>query len=44
MADAVVADLDRLHGEDYRHKLLAAGPLQSAGRYLRYLFGKITGR
>jgi lipopolysaccharide biosynthesis protein len=44
MADAIVADLDRLHGEDYQRKLLAAGPLQSAGRYLRYLFGKVTGR
>ncbi len=44
MADAIVADLDRLYGEDCRRKLLAAGPLQTAGRYLRYLFGKVTGR
>ena len=44
MADAIVADLDRLYGEDCRRKLLAAGPLQTAGRYLRYLSGKLTGR
>ena len=44
MADAVIADLDRLYGEEYRRKFLTAGPLQSAGRYLRYLFGKVTGR
>ena len=44
MADAVAADLDRLYGEDYRHRFLAAGPLHAAGRYLHYLFGKVTGR
>jgi hypothetical protein len=44
MADAVVTDLDRLYGEDYRHRFLAAGPLHAAGRYLHYLFGKVTGR
>ena len=44
MADAIVADLDRLYGEDYRRTFLKAGRFQAAGRYLRYLFGKITGR
>ena len=44
MADAVVADLDRLYGEAYRRAFLTAGPLRAFGRYLRYLSGKITGR
>ena len=44
MADAIVADMDRLYGEDYRHKFLSASRLQALGRYLRYLSGKVTGR
>ena len=43
-AQAIVADLDRLYGEDYRCKFLSENRLQSAARYLRYLSGKITGR
>ena len=44
MAQAVVSDLDRLYGEAYRRRFLSAGPLRASGRYLRYLFRKITGR
>ena len=44
MAKAVVADLDRLYGEEYRRKFLSGNRLQSALRYLRYLSEKITGR
>ena len=44
MAQAVMADLDRLYGEEYRRVFLAAGPLRAFGRYLRYLSGKLTGR
>ena len=39
-AAAVIADLDRLYGEEYRRSFLAAGPLRAFGRYLRYLSGK----
>ena len=44
MAAAIVADMERLYGEDYRRAFLAAGPLRAFGRYLRYLSGKLTGR
>ena len=44
MADAVVADMDRLYGEEYRRWFLSATPLRAFGRYLRYLSGKLTGR
>ena len=44
MAEAIVADMDRLYGETYRHKFLSDNRVQSAARYLRYLFGKFTGR
>ena len=44
MADAVVADMDRLYGEEYRRSFLGAGPLRAFGRYLRYLSRKLTGR
>ena len=44
MADAIVADMDRLYGEEYRHKFLSASRFQSVGRYLRYLSRKVTGR
>ena len=44
MASAVIADMDRLYGEDYRRKFLSASRLQAFGRYLRYLSGKVTGR
>ena len=44
MAHAVVADMDRLFGESYRRRFLGLGRLQAAGRYLHYLFGKVTGR
>ena len=44
MADAVVADMDRLYGEEYRRWILSATPLRAFGRYLHYLFGKLTGR
>ena len=40
MADAVIADMDRLYGEAYRRAFLAASPLRAFGRYLCYLFGK----
>ena len=43
-AQAIVADMDRLYGEDYRRKFLSDNRLQSAVRYLCYLSGKITGR
>lgn len=44
ITDAVVADMDRLYGEEYRRSFLSATPLQAFGRYLRYLSGKLTGR
>ena len=44
MARAVIADMDRLYGETYRRKFLASDRFQATGRYLRYLFGKVTGR
>ena len=44
MAAAIVADLDRLHGEAYRCRFLSDGPFRSALRYLRYLWRKVTGR
>ena len=44
ITDAVVADLDRLYGKEYRRWFLAATPLQAFGRYLRYLSVKLTGR
>jgi len=44
MADAVISDLDRLYGEEYRRWFLSATPLRAFGRYLRYLSGKLTGR
>jgi len=44
MADAVISDLDRLYGEEYRRWYLSATPLHAFGRYLRYLSGKLTGR
>lgn len=44
MTDAVVADMDRLYGEEYRRSFLSATPLRAFGRYLRYLSGKLTGR
>lgn len=44
MAEAVVADMDRLYGEPYRRKFLSDNRLQSAVRYLRYLFRKFTDR
>ena len=44
MTDAVVADMDRLYGEEYRRSFLSATPLSAFGRYLRYLSGKLTGR
>ena len=40
MADAVIADMDRLYGEEYRRAFLGASPLRAWGRYLRYLFRK----
>ena len=42
MAEAIVADLDRLYGEEYRRKFLAAGPLRAFGRYLGYLSRKCS--
>jgi lipopolysaccharide biosynthesis protein len=44
MSDAIIVDIDRLYGEDYRRKFLSAGSLRAFGRYLRYLSGKVTGR
>ena len=44
MAQAVIADLDRLYGEAYRRRFLSAGPLRAFCRYLRYLSRKVTGR
>ena len=44
ITDAVVADLDRLYGQEYRRWFLATTPLQAFGRYLRYLSIKLTGR
>lgn len=43
-ARAVVADVDRLYGEDYRRDFLEAGRLRAFARYLGYLAGKVTGR
>jgi lipopolysaccharide biosynthesis protein len=44
MAQAIIADQDRLYGPEYRREFLSANRLQAFGRYLRYLSGKITGR
>ena len=44
MKDAIVADMDRLYGKEYRHKFLSASRFQAVGRYLRYLVGKVRGR
>ena len=44
MAQAIVSDLDRLYGEEYRRKFLSASNLNAFGRYFRYLIGKVTGR
>lgn len=44
MSDAIMADMDRLYGEEYRRKFLSAGPLRAFGRYLRYLSRKVMGR
>ena len=44
MALAIVADLDRLYGKEYRRWFLSATPLRAFGRYFRYLSGKLTGR
>ena len=44
MRDAIVADMDRLYGKEYRHKFLSAGRFQAIGRYLRYLIGKVKGQ
>jgi lipopolysaccharide biosynthesis protein len=44
LAQAVVADLDRLYGPEYRREFLSASRLQAFGRYLRYLSRKITGQ
>ena len=44
MAQAVMADLDRLYGEEYRRAFLSAGPLRAFCRYLRYLSCKLTGQ
>jgi len=40
MAQAVIADMDRLYGEDYRRAFLSAGPLRAFGRYMGYLARK----
>ena len=40
MAEAVTADLDRLHGEDCRRAFLTGGRLRAFGRYLGYLARK----
>jgi lipopolysaccharide biosynthesis protein len=40
MAQAVIADMDRLYGEDYRRSFLSAGRLRAFGRYLGYLARK----
>ena len=40
MKEAIVADLDRLYGEEYRRGFLSAGPLCAFGRYLGYLSRK----
>lgn len=44
LKDAVMADIDRLYGEEYRRWFFAATPIRAFGRYLRYLSGKLTGR
>ena len=44
MTRAIVADMDRLFGDDYRRRFLSSGPVRSSLRYLRYLLGKVTGR
>ena len=40
MEQAVIADMDRLYGEDYRRAFLSAGRLRACGRYLGYLARK----
>ena len=40
MNESVLADLDRLYGEDYRRRFLSVGPLRAFGRYLGYLSRK----
>ena len=40
MTQAVIADLDRLYGEDYRRAFLSAGRPRAFGRYLGYLARK----
>ena len=40
MAQAVIADMDRLYGEDYRRAFLSAGRLRAFGRYLGYMVRK----
>ena len=44
MAQAVISDMDRLYGEDYRRKFLESSQLRAFSRYLHYLSRKITGR
>lgn len=44
MREAVMTDMDRLYGEEYRRSFFEAGPLRAFGRYLRYLSRKLTGR
>ena len=44
MADAIVADMDRLYGESYRRQFLSYNRLKAAVRYLHYLSGKIMDR
>ena len=40
MAQAVIADMDRLYGEEYRRAFLSVGRLRAMGRYLCYLARK----
>jgi len=40
-AGPVLADAERLFGEEYTRKLLSCGILASAGRYLAYLLSKV---
>lgn len=40
MAEAVLADMDRLYGKDYRREFLTGGRLRAFGRYLGYLARK----
>jgi len=44
LAEAIVADLDRLYGSAYRRGFLSQGRFRAFCRYLRYLLGKVTGR